>query len=685
MQPLDWILVGVCLLLVLAIGAYTQRYVKGVADFLSAGRVARRYLLAVGRGEMSAGAVVFVSAFEVMSHSGFALAWWGWLTGPIGLVLAIFGFVVYRYRETRAMTLGQFFEIRYSRKFRLFTGLVGFLAGLANFGIIPAIGARAMVYFLDFPEKLHLLGFSVPTFLLLMIGFLSINVFITATGGILTIIMTNCAEGIISQVLFLFLIFGLLHMFTWTEISQVLSHQPAGQSLLNPFDTANIHDFNLTYVAVGLFLGIYGTMAWQNQSAYNSAPLNGHEARMGGLLGGLRGAAKGAAMTLLGVCAYTYLHHPAFAAGAAQVHETVSRITNPQIQKQMTMPVAVTQILPPGLRGAFCAVLLLGVFGGDSSHLHSWGSLLIQDFLLPLRRKPLSPEHHLFLLRCSIVGVALFALLFGAVYSQTEYIQMWFAVTQSIYIGGAGAVIIGGLYWKKGTTAGAWSAMITGSVLSTTGILVKEFDPNLPLNGVHMAFFAMVAAFTVYVVVSLATCRQDFNMERMLHRGRYAKIEIALGDPPAPVIHRKLTWGKLIGFDQNFTLGDKWIAGGLFAQSMTFFLIMIVGTTWNLLAPWPLAVWSEFWHVVAIGYPVVLAVITSIWFTWGSVGDSLKLFHQLRTAKINPLDNGAVADHHNLDEGRLTDASLPAEKSAAEGAAGSGARALRQESGSRRL
>jgi SSS family solute:Na+ symporter len=447
-------------------------------------------------------------------------------------------------------------------------------------------------------------------------------------------------------------------MFPWSQISHALEQQPSGHSFLNPFDTGKVKDFNIGYMAMGLLLGIYGTMAWQNQSAYNSAPLNGHEARMGGLLGSLRGMGKGAVATLLGICAYTYLNNPAYAAGAAEVHATASRIANPQIQEQMTIPIAVTHILPPGLHGALCAVLLLGLFGGDSSALHSWGSLLIQDFILPLRRRPLSPSQHILLLRCAIAGVALFAFVFGVVYAQTEYIQMWFAVTQSIYIGGAGAVIIGGLYWKKGTTAGAWSAMLTGSLLSTGGILLKQWLPHLPLNGVQIAFISMSLAAFVYVLVSLATCRRDFDMDRMMHRGRYAKIEKMLGDFPAPVVSRRLTWGRLIGLDENFTLGDKWIACGLFGWNSLLCLIMIFGSLWNFVSPWPVGVWSAFWHVIAIGVPVTIAVVTGVWFTWGSISDSVKLFRQLDAAKVNPLDNGVVVNHQNLDETRVAEAAL---------------------------
>ena len=58
---------------VLGFGAYTRRMMKSVADFVAGGRLAGPYLLAVARGEMQAGAVVFVAAFEVVNKAGFTL------------------------------------------------------------------------------------------------------------------------------------------------------------------------------------------------------------------------------------------------------------------------------------------------------------------------------------------------------------------------------------------------------------------------------------------------------------------------------------------------------------------------------------------------------------------------------------------------------------------------------------
>jgi SSS family solute:Na+ symporter len=685
MHLIDWILVFGSLFIVLVVGLYTQQYMKSVADFMSAGRVARRYLLAVSKDEMTAGAVMFVAAWEVTSHSGFTLTWWTTLFAPIPLVIAIAGFVVYRYRETRAMTLGQFFEIRYSKRFRLFTGFLAFFAGLLNFGIIPAVGARAMVYLFGLPPEVHLLGAAIQTYIPLMALFLLVNLIITTTGGIITIMMTNCIEGILSQIFYLVLIFGLLSMFKWTDIIATLSDRPAHQSLLNPMDSSGLKDFNAWYVLMSLIMWTYGTMTWQNQSAYQSAPLNAHEGRMGGLLGRWRSLGKGPVIVLLALCAMAYLHQPQFAAGAAAVQTDLAGISNPQIREQMQIPVTLTHLLPTGMRGALCAILILGILGGDSCALHSWGGLFIQDVILPLRKRPFTPEQHIRLLRFSIAGVALFAFVFGALLDLADYVQMWWNITQSVFVGGAGAATIGGLYWKRGTAAGAWAGMLTGSILSVAGIVVKQaqghhlvagagdFYANhlrpfpgvlVPFgqtfvqadhfiasyNYVQISFVVMLCAVSLYVGVSLLTWKEDFNMDRMLHRGAYAAVISGVGEPVPQPRRRRIDWGKIIGYDNHFTRGDKWIAGGLFGWSMMWLGIVIFVLTWNYFRFWSVDAWAHYYYFTVIGVGVFFALTVGTWLTWGGISDSIALFQRLRWETSNPLDNGAVVNHQNLDE-----------------------------------
>lgn len=653
MHLLDWLFIALPFCVVLAVGIITRRYMKSVADFMNGGRVAGPYLLAVASGELQAGAVVFVAGFEVISQAGFTLGWWHWLSVPIGLILAISGFVTYRFRETRAMTLAQFFELRYSKSFRVFTGGLGFFAGVVNFGIIPAVGARCMLYFLGLPPQLHLFSFTLPTYIPLMGLFLSISLFMALSGGFLNVMITDCVEGIISQIFYLVIIAVLLSMFSWHQIIDVLQARPPGQSMLNPFDTQHNKDFNVWYILMTIFAGVYGTMAWQNASGQKSAAISPHTSRMGGLLGRWREHGKSAVLVLLAVCSITYLKHPDFAAQAAAAHADVAAIAQPQIQKQMEVPIALSHLLPIGVKGILCAVLLMGIFGGDSTHLHSWGSIFVQDILVPLRKKPFGPKQHLRVLRWVITGVAVFAFLFGALFQQTEYVLMWWAVTTAIYVGGAGACIIGGLYWKKGTSAGAWTALLVGSTFSVSGIVLRQiYGDAFWLNGMQISFITCVTAIVLYTGVSLLTCREDYNMDRLLHRGKYAAVIEKIGEKLDPVLvtRKRISIGRLIGIDANFTSGDRWIAGGLFGWGMLMFTVVVTGTIWNLISPWPIAVWANYWLVVEIGINVFFSFMTTIWFTWGGVRDLKRVFERLRTQKVNHLDDGTVVNHQNLDE-----------------------------------
>ena len=58
---------------------------------------------------------------------------------------------------------------------------------------------------------------------------------------------------------------------------------------------------------------------------------------------------------------------------------------------------------------------------------------------------------------------------------QVTYILMFFALTGTIWLGGAGSAIIGGLYWKRGTAAGAWTTLIVGSSLGVLGFIGMNY------------------------------------------------------------------------------------------------------------------------------------------------------------------------------------------------------------------
>ncbi len=672
MRILDWLVLALPLTVVAGIAFYTNRYLKSVADFMAGGRNAGRFLLCTSRSEIGAGAVAFVAYLEVFGKAGFTMQWWNQLQPPVILLVAISGFVHYRYRQTRSLTLAQFFEMRYSRRFRLFAGGLAFCAGLIHFGIVPVIGARFMVYFLGLPDHVHLFALQVPMFLILMAIFLGICTLMTTSGGQITVLVADCAEGMFSQIFYVIVALAvLITFFSWNQSCETLLARPPGESMVNPFDSFSLKDFNIWYVLMGLATYSYGIMAWQGQHAFNASAISPHESRMGNILGNWRGFAQWSMMILLAVCAATYLNH---AEGAASVQAVLDKIPDPQTAKQLRMPVALSQILPVGIKGLLVSIILMGIFAGDGMQLHSWSSIFVQDVIMPLRKQPLTTRQHLRLLRLGVVGVAVFSFCFGTLFHQTEYVAMWFLVTMAIFTGGAGACIIGGLYWNRGTTAGAWTGLLTGSTLSVGGILlrqpaapgvfqtVKDHVPDsfawlasgitsvqahlgagFPLNGREISFFAAIAAVLSYVAVSLLTCRQPYDMDRLLHRGKYA-VEPEGGRPAdAKPAGRRFSLAGIIGIDEHFTRGDKWIAGGIFGWTMLWFLVFATVSIWCLIRPWPATAWAHYWLITTIIVPFVIGLFTTVWFTIGCWKDLRLFFRRLREETVSQEDDGTVA------------------------------------------
>jgi len=383
---------------------------------------------------------------------------------------------------------------------------------------------------------------------------------------------------------------------------------------------------------------------------------------MGGILGNWRNMAKGVMFALLAVCAYTYMHHPHYSQGAAWVNDAVTQIDNKAVGNQMRVPLALSHLLPVGVKGMFASIMLFALISCDSSYMHSWGTIFAQDVVLPFRKKRMTPKQHIRLIRWSIAFVAVFAYVYGLTFPQTEYILMYFALTGTIFLGGAGSAIIGGFYWKKGTTAGAFAGMITGSSLGVGGILIREFWPHhlapwllklypnstflqnnmadFPINGQWFYFIAMVSAVVMYATVSLLTSRGDFDLDRILHRGKWAVDE--QGNPLPPVAKPPRSWKAILGIDHQFTRGDKFQSWALFGWTMFWFGIFVVFTLWNLIWPWSTETWSKYWHITGIWLPLIIGIGTTIWFTIGGLHDLMHLFRRLSTEKRDDADDGTV-------------------------------------------
>ncbi len=654
----DWLIVGLVIVGLLAVAAYLRQFTRSVADFLSANRCAGRYLLTISGGMASMGAIQLVAYWEKIYQAGFGAAFWGLFMGPISLVLALSGWIIYRYRQTRALTMAQFFEMRYSRRFRIFAGLLAWISGILNYGIFPAITARLLIHLTGLPEVIvPIPGTGAPLNLTLagvMFVLLAAALAITLSGGQISVMVTDFLQGLLYAFTFSFVIIFLLWKFGWSNIESALLQAPERMSMVNPLDQADVPDFNFWFYAIAVFMTFYGYMAWQGNQGYNSSAKSPHEAKMAGILGSWRSGVGYAIGLLIPVAAYALFRGSGSESAAAR--DALGAIADEQVRTQMTTPVALSILLPMGVSGLFAACVIALAVSTDTSCLHSWGSIFIQDVLVPLTNRKLAPEAHLRWLRRSIIGVAVFAFFFSLVFPLKEFILMYFMITGAIFTGGAGAVIIGGLYWNRGTTAGAWSGMLVGCSLSFLGILVNNLlwplglpalKSSLPhwhwlgalpekfwLNGTEIAFFAAVTAFLTYVAVSLLTCRKPFDMDRLLHRGKYA-------DPSDSTPKHQARGWKVFGMGPEFTTGDKVIYIAKFIWTIGFFAASFGILAWNAIHPWTAEAWAKWWYWnIILG--IVLSTGTLVWFTLGGARDLKALITALRSESRNAADDGRV-------------------------------------------
>ena len=746
----NWLIVILPFAGVLYMAFHTRKYIRGVSDFLAGGRVCGRYLLSVGMMEEGLSVMGLLAMIEVNYRTGFSREFWGGFATPLFLIISLSGYVTYRLRETKALSMGQFLEMRYSRSFRLFCAILRTSVEMLANAILPAISARFFIYLLGIPHYIDIFGIKIQSLALVISVVLILALIILLAGGALALMITDTLQGLMTYpIIFIFTMYIILSFSWWDEIVPVMADRVSGESFLNPYDIQSLRDFNLFAVFVSLFAGILNRGNWfggGNTSAARSA----HEQKMAGILGAWRNGFNPLFYLLMAGMILTVMNHVNYAPKAKAirsemcsriageivpdqktkqdlvkkiaaipeqrhiigkdkplsekqnpdtiylktVHETLGKTPegNAKFQEfrtlynQLRLPVALRHIFPGALTGIFILLMLMLMVSTDDSRIFSSAMTIVQDIIVPLQKSPMTPRTHILVVQILNVLVCVF-FFFGSLYmTQLDYINLYFTVVASIWSGGAGAVVIGGLYSRFGTTAGAYASILTGAVISGGGMLVQRnwpdhvypflercgmipavtkiletmsspFEPwilwrmsevKFPINSTEIMFIAMLLSITMYCLVSWMTCRKPFNLERMLHRGKYAV--------DGEVKHfEKWTfqnaYKKIIGITPDYTFGDKCIAYGTFIWSFGIsFGVFYIGTIiWNSFYRWPIEWWGWRLFILSVVVSCIIAIISTVWFMIGGIIDMKQMFHDLAArTQINELDNGMVDSNISL-------------------------------------
>lgn len=744
----DWLIVLVPMMLLCLMALTSRKYVKNAADFLVAGRVAGRYVLSVGDMTSGLSIILLISSCEVNYQTGFAIGFWWTVIASVGTLMALTGFCTYRWRETRCLSMGEFLELRYgSRFFRIFCAMLRCVSELGANAIGPAIAANFFIYYLGLPHRITLLGVNLPCYGIIVVLCVALAVFFIWPSGRISLLITDCVQGILSYPIFVVIVGYILLKFSWwNEISPVLGNHVHGESFLNPYDVDKLRDFNVFALIVSFVASIINRAQWIGNDTSGVAKTP-HEQKMAGILGAWRNGFSTVMVLLLTVIVIVFLNHPGFleknrfGVTSTQIREeladkvlaetvpsleqrqaimdkirtlpaekrnfgiplsqsknldtpyyqtvydTIGHTPEGRLQyqkfrslfQQMLMPSLLSRIFPTGMIGLFCLLAVMLLVSTDDSRIFNSSSTLMQDVILPFFRHRLTPEKHITWLRLTALGVGAIFLIVSLLFAQLDYISMFTTIICALWGGGAGPVMVFGLYSRFGNLYGAWSAIIFGSGISISGLIFQRnwaqsiypflekqewvgpldiflrhvsapLEPwiswsmnpvKFPLNSFEIYFLAMASSITAYIAVSYLTYH-PYNLEKLLHRGIYS-TEVK---PPKARWNISSVCSSLIGITPECSPADRVIAYSSFLYSIVYGLgICFFGVIiYNFFAPWPDQWWAFYFWLTMLIIPGIIGTISSVWFLFGGVRDCFHLFRDLASRNDEQEDNGQLLE-----------------------------------------
>ena len=115
-----------------------------------------------------------------------------------------------------------------------------------------------------------------------------------------------------------------------------------------------------------------------------------------------------------------------------------------------------------------------------------------------------------------------------------------------------------------------------------------------------MAVFAVFFSYAIYILVSFATCKKPFNMDKLLHRGVYA-VEKAAIEKEATKNNSIPKFIRWIGITNEFTRSDTVIYITMIIWTVGWSLTFIIGTIYNLTLREITSEEWTFWWAIMLG------------------------------------------------------------------------------------
>ena len=484
LELIDWIVIAIYLVGITFVGLWAVRKVRSTASFFIGDRKFGKVMMAFfmfGSGTHSDQAV---SVAAKTYRSGASGIWYQWLWL---FVTPFFWLIAPFFRRMRAVTTGDYFEIRYGRSVSGLYAAMGILPLLVAIGVMLK-GSGALVEAVSGGAISSNLAIIAMTVMFVIYG---------VAGGLSAAIATNFIQGLLTIVLsFLILPFALAKVGGMSGLRESIS-DPDMLSLVSP------GEITLFYIIIIAFNALVGWVTMPETMANCAAGKTEMEGRMGVTTGIFGKRICTIAWMLTGLCAivmYAQLDDPDLAYG--------------RMARDLLPGIA------PGLIGLFISCMLASVMSTCDSLMVVASALFTENIYKKFFVVGKADKHYTLVGRIvSALVVILGIYVAFNLESVVKGLEFYWMVSALM-----GIAFWIGLFWRRATAAGAWAATLTslGAFLFTsTNPLGIPWDFNAHFAGKLPAFMLwegklylpwqmiiyLSAGFVVLIVVSLLTRR----------------------------------------------------------------------------------------------------------------------------------------------------------------------------------
>lgn len=455
---LDWAIVGVYLAGTVVIGLYVNRYIRNMSDYVVAGRSLRSFLGIATMIGTELGLVTVMYSAQKGFTGGLAAFHIGLVAGVTTLLVGLTGFIVVPLRQMGVMTIPEYYERRFSRPLRVFGGALLAGAGILNMGMFLKAGAIFVT---------GLTGLRDPIYVnVVMTVLISLVLAYTILGGMVSVVITDYIQFVVLS-LGMLLACGLaVRTVGWSTIVETLQ-EVHGEAGFNPLHSEG---FGPTYILWQILIaGLVSCAVWQTAVMRACAAESTQVVRRLYMWSSIGFLIRFIVPQFLGVCALAYLWHHA---DAQAIFFANGKVVDNSELTMHAMPVFLSHVLPIGLIGLVGAGMLAAFMSTHDSYLLCWASVIVQDVIDPCSGGKLSVKMRLFLARLLIFLIGVFLLVWSLWYPLGQDLWDYMAVSGAIYSIGALVVLVGGIYWERASSAGAWCALSVGclAVLGLTPV-----------------------------------------------------------------------------------------------------------------------------------------------------------------------------------------------------------------------